>query len=143
MLSHAAIFVLPSDLEGLSLALLDAMAAGVCVLASDIPENLEVVSGVGFTFRRRDTSDLARVLDVLVHRPALRQQAGEHARQRIRQQYQWPDIARSMQALYLSLLGCQQKTGPEQERAQHPKMRVQPEMDTIPVPEPVPRTSAI
>ena len=39
LLANAAVFVLPSDLEGLSLALLDAMAAGVCVLTSDIPEN--------------------------------------------------------------------------------------------------------
>ena len=46
LLSNAALFVLPSDLEGLSLALLDAMAAGVCVLTSDIPENSEVVDGV-------------------------------------------------------------------------------------------------
>ncbi len=45
LLSNAAVFVLPSDLEGLSLALLEAMAAGVCVLTSDIPENQEVVAG--------------------------------------------------------------------------------------------------
>jgi len=39
VLTNAALFVLPSDLEGLSLALLDAMGAGGCVLASDVPEN--------------------------------------------------------------------------------------------------------
>ena len=49
LLTNAMLFVLPSDLEGLSLALLDAMGAGVCVLASDIPENREVVDGSGFT----------------------------------------------------------------------------------------------
>jgi glycosyltransferase involved in cell wall biosynthesis len=36
LLTNAMIFVLPSDLEGLSLALLDAMGAGVCVLTSDV-----------------------------------------------------------------------------------------------------------
>ena len=46
------LFVLPSDLEGLSLALLDAMGAGLCVLASDIPENREAVEDAGFTFRQ-------------------------------------------------------------------------------------------
>ena len=39
LLTNAMIFVLPSDLEGLSLALLDAMGAGLCVLTSDVPEN--------------------------------------------------------------------------------------------------------
>ncbi len=54
LLTHAMLFVLPSDLEGLSLALLDAMGAGVCVLTSDIPENVEVVDGCGYTFRKGD-----------------------------------------------------------------------------------------
>ena len=47
VLTNAAIFVLPSDIEGMSLALLDAMGAGVCVLASDIPENREVMAACG------------------------------------------------------------------------------------------------
>jgi glycosyltransferase involved in cell wall biosynthesis len=51
LLTNAMLFVLPSDLEGLSLALLDAMGAGLCVLTSNVPENREVVEGAGFTFR--------------------------------------------------------------------------------------------
>jgi glycosyltransferase involved in cell wall biosynthesis len=50
LLTNAMIFVLPSDLEGLSLALLDAMGAGLYVLTSDVPENREVVDEAGFTF---------------------------------------------------------------------------------------------
>ena len=49
LLTNAMIFVLPSDMEGLSLALLDAMGASLCVLASDIPENRE-------WWKERDTS---------------------------------------------------------------------------------------
>jgi glycosyltransferase involved in cell wall biosynthesis len=49
-LTNAMLFVLPSDLEGLSLALLDAMGAGLCVLTSDVPENREAVEQAGFTF---------------------------------------------------------------------------------------------
>jgi glycosyltransferase involved in cell wall biosynthesis len=51
LLTNACLFVLPSDLEGLSLALLDAMGAGVCVLASDIPENRELVDGAAIPSR--------------------------------------------------------------------------------------------
>jgi glycosyltransferase involved in cell wall biosynthesis len=57
--THAMIFVLPSDLEGLSLARLDAMGAGLCVLTSDVAENREVVDGPGFTFQRGNATDLA------------------------------------------------------------------------------------
>jgi glycosyltransferase involved in cell wall biosynthesis len=105
LLSNAALFVLPSDLEGLSLALLDAMAAGVCVLTSDIPENLEVVEGAGFTFRRGYGSDLERMIDVLVHNPALRRHASQRERERIQGQYLWPEIARSIEAVYYNVLG--------------------------------------
>lgn len=105
VLSNAALFVLPSELEGLSLALLDAMAAGVCVLASDIPENREVVDGAGFTFRRGDVADLTRMLEMLLHNPELRRQAGGRGRERIQSHYCWPTIARSIEASYLQVLG--------------------------------------
>ncbi|MGA7648386.1 MAG: glycosyltransferase, partial [Terriglobales bacterium] len=91
-----------------SLALLDAMAAGVCVLTSDIPENNEVVEGAGFTFRRSDEADLQRMLDLLVHNPELRRQAGERGRERIQSQYRWPEIALSIEKAYYKLLGWRQ-----------------------------------
>jgi glycosyltransferase involved in cell wall biosynthesis len=105
LLSNAALFVLPSDLEGMSLALLDAMAAGVCVLTSDIPENKEVVDGVGFTFRRGEQTDLTRMLGLLICNPGLRQEMAAKAEQRIGEQYGWPGIARSIAMLYYRVLG--------------------------------------
>ena len=105
LLSNAALFVLPSDLEGLSLALLDAMAAGVCVLASDIPENNEVVEGAGFTFRHGDQADLELMLDLLINTPALRHQAAARERERIQIQYLWPEVARSIETTYYKVLG--------------------------------------
>jgi len=105
LLSNAALFVLPSELEGLSLALLDAMAAGVCVLTSDIPENMEVVDGAGFTFHRGDQADLERMLDLLIRSPELRRQAATRERERIQGQYLWREIARSIEKAYYSVLG--------------------------------------
>lgn len=107
LLSNAAVFALPSDLEGLSLALLDAMAAGVCVLTSDIPENREVVDGSGFTFRRGDQADLTRMLQLLVHNPLLRRQMAAKAQTRIREEYEWPKIARMIEKSYYGLMGWQ------------------------------------
>jgi glycosyltransferase involved in cell wall biosynthesis len=84
LLTNAALFVLPSDLEGLSLALLDAMGAAVCVLTSDIPENREVIEGTGFTFQPGDATDLARMLRLLLSDRRTRTLAGRNAQARVR-----------------------------------------------------------
>jgi glycosyltransferase involved in cell wall biosynthesis len=105
LLTNAAIFVLPSDIEGLSLALLDAMGAGICVLTSDIPENCEVVDGTGFTFERGNAADLAARLRFLIANPAVREAAGKAAKNRIREQYQWQKIAFDIEKAYYGMLG--------------------------------------
>lgn len=113
LLSNAALFVLPSDLEGLSLALLDAMGAGVCVLTSDIPENREVVEGAGFTFRAGDVDDLTRMLALLIADPEIRAAAGRSAQQVIRQRYLWPEIAKQIAQVYQKVLGRPVSAGVE------------------------------
>jgi len=105
LLTNAALFVLPSDLEGMSLALLDAMGAGICALASDIPENRELIEDTGFTFRRGDVDDLARMLALLISDNDIRKMAGERARQRIREEFLWPRIAEQVNDVYAALLG--------------------------------------
>jgi glycosyltransferase involved in cell wall biosynthesis len=105
LLTNAALFVLPSDLEGLSLALLDAMGAGLCVLASDVPENREAVEDAGFTFRHGDADDLAERMQFLLANPVVRQAAGRAARRRVREQYQWSRIASDVELEYFKLLG--------------------------------------
>ncbi len=105
LLTNAMVFVLPSDLEGLSLALLDAMGAGICVLASDVPENREVVADAGFTFRRGDVASLTERLRYLIAHPAARKSAGEAAQQRIFDTFQWPGIADAIERVYLEMMG--------------------------------------
>ena len=99
------IFVLPSDLEGLSLALLDAMGAGLYILTSDVPENREVVEGAGFTFERGDSADLADRLRFLIANPSSREAAGRIARERIRDQYQWAKITADIEKAYYAVMG--------------------------------------
>ena len=105
LLTNAMIFVLPSDMEGLSLALLDAMGAGLCVLASDVPENRELVDGAGFTFRCGDARDLAERLQFLIANPDVREAAAKMARSRIETEYQWTAISRKIETAYYQLLG--------------------------------------
>ena len=106
LLTNAMLFVLPSDLEGLSLALLEAMGAGVCVLTSDIPENRELVDQAGFTFQRGNAADLERMLRLLISEPEVRKNAARRGQTLIRDHYLWPDIARQIERSYLQLCGC-------------------------------------
>jgi len=105
LLTNAMIFVLPSDLEGLSLALLDAMGAGLCVLASDVPENREAIEGAGFTFERGNVADLEDRLRLLISNPTVREAAGRMARKRIEEQYQWQQISQQIEQAYFEILG--------------------------------------
>jgi glycosyltransferase involved in cell wall biosynthesis len=112
LLTNAMVFVLPSDLEGLSLALLDAMGAGLCVLSSDVAENREAVAEAGFTFRRGDVADLADRLRFLIANPAVREAAGQAAKRRIRGHYQWPQIAAEIEKVYLEMMGWESAETP-------------------------------
>src|SRR3989449_9573301 len=104
LLTNATLFVLPSDLEGLSLALLEAMGAGLCTLASDIPENREVIGDAGFTFVPGDVTDLERMLRLLIEGPQIREITGLRARERVREFYQWDSVATEIQEIYLRLM---------------------------------------
>jgi glycosyltransferase involved in cell wall biosynthesis len=112
LLTNAMIFVLPSDLEGLSLALLDAMGAGLCVLTSDVPENREVVEEAGFTFQRGNAADLADRLRFLIANPAVRAAAGKAGKRRIRERYQWQTIASDIESAYFEVMGWRQMGPP-------------------------------
>ena len=85
VLQAADCFVLPSYEEGLSLALLEAMAAGLPVVASDIPGNrLAIEPNVeGLLVPLGNPAALAAVLDRVMTQPALgRGQAARAGRQR-------------------------------------------------------------
>jgi glycosyltransferase involved in cell wall biosynthesis len=104
VLTNAAVFVLLSDIEGMSLALFDAMGAGVCVLASDISENREVIARAGFTFRRGDVLDLRRMLAFLLSGAKIRALAGMRGKLRVRENYLWDAVTDRIEKLSLDLV---------------------------------------
>jgi glycosyltransferase involved in cell wall biosynthesis len=112
LLTNAMLFVLPSDLEGLSLALLDAMGAGLCVLSSDLPENREAIADTGFTFRRGDVVDLADRLRFLIANQTVREAAGLAAKRRVREHYQWSEIAAQIERVYFETIGIEMSERP-------------------------------
>lgn len=68
--SNASVFVLPSYIEGMSMALLEAIAYRIPVLVSDIDANALVVGKSGLTFRTGDIADLTRRLRQVIEAPA-------------------------------------------------------------------------
>lgn len=84
--SNAFLFVLPSETEGLSVSLIEAMNFGCGVLVSDIPENLDALRDYGFSFKNKDVGDLTRTLQHLIDNPetvlARRGKGRDYVRQR-------------------------------------------------------------
>ena len=104
LFSNAYLFCLPSTIEGLPVALLEAMNFGNCCLASDIPENLEALETYGYTFRNRDAGDLHRALKDLIANPEKVAGKKEPALAHVRRNYSWDRVADQMEDLYLSVL---------------------------------------
>jgi glycosyltransferase involved in cell wall biosynthesis len=102
--SNAYLVVQPSTMEGLSIALLEALSYGRCVLVSDIPENLEVASEVAVPFRSRDVSDLRAKLQMLIRSPDQVREYESRAREHIRRHYSWDTVAEQTEAVYAEML---------------------------------------
>ena len=100
--SNAYCVVQPSTMEGLSIALLEALSYGRCVLVSDIPENLEVAEECALSFRSQDVDDLRVKLENLVRNPETVKQYGDLARRHILQHYSWDTVAQATAELYRS-----------------------------------------
>ncbi|MGC8628104.1 MAG: glycosyltransferase family 4 protein [Acidimicrobiales bacterium] len=79
--SGAAVFAFPSLHEGFGLPVLEAMAAGAPVVASDIPSLREVSGGAAMLVPARDVEAWAEALEALLLRPALRAEMAEAGRQ--------------------------------------------------------------
>lgn len=90
--SNAYIFVLPSDVEGMSVSLLEAMSYGNCCVVSDIPENVEVVGEHAVTFRHGDTDDLRLALEKLLASPEKVEKYKAESQSFICAKYNWDKV---------------------------------------------------
>lgn len=99
---NAALFVQPSESEGLSIALLEAMSFALPCLASDIPANREALLNTGFFFESKNIEDLRlQILKIFNdYEGAIKK--GEEARKRIEAEYEWDKVASQVAAVYSS-----------------------------------------
>jgi glycosyltransferase involved in cell wall biosynthesis len=101
---YCYLYIHPSTLEGLSIALLEAMSQGAPILASDIGPNVEALGDAGFYFRRGDAVDLRAILTRLLAAPGDLPAHGEAARRRAAALYSWDEVARRTAAAYEAAL---------------------------------------
>lgn len=101
LFSNAAVYVQPSEIEGLSIALLEAMSYGNCCLVSDIPENKEAIGDAGFTFQNMNVVDLRDQLATLMDSPDMRVAIGKQARERVLNCYNWDKIVDDFEKFYI------------------------------------------
>jgi len=114
LFSHCYVYVQPSEVEGLSLSILEAMSYGNCCLVSDIPENLEAIGDAGFYFTNRNVDDLTYCLRWLLEHREQVEAVNVGAKERIRQHYSWQSISEQIEKLYLSILNGQHHTAQEE-----------------------------
>ncbi len=102
LLRDMDIFVLPSLSEGLSNTLLEAMAAGLPVVASDVGGNREIVESErsGLLFRSGDVEHAAAQLLRLAENAALRRSLGQEGAARVRKEFSIEAMIRRYESLY-------------------------------------------
>lgn len=104
LFTHASVMVLPSTLEGLSIALLEGMGYGRCCLVSDIPPNLEAADGHAAVFPSGDGVALGCELESLLGDEARRQQLGQAGQLHAIEKYSWDRVAARTAELYRGML---------------------------------------
>lgn len=96
----AYLYVQPSTLEGLSIALLEAMSYGAAALASDIAPNVEALGDAGFYFPAGDVAALRGQLERLLAAGDSLRAKGRAAQARAAAFYSWEEVARRTEAVY-------------------------------------------
>lgn len=101
------LFVLPSRLEGIPRCIMEAMAAKVPVLASDIPGCRELISHeqTGLLFTCDNVDSLCRNIERILGEPELMEYLAENARTFVVQNYSAEIMAGSYKDLYVFLTG--------------------------------------
>lgn len=98
--SNAYMFVLPSDIEGMAISLLEAMSYGNCCLVSDIKENIEVIEEKGISFEQGNVIELRKKIELLLDNSETVNKYKAEAADFICGKYNWDDVLTKTEKLY-------------------------------------------
>ena len=103
LFSNAYAFVMPSELEGMPIALLEAMSYGNACLVSDIPECASVLGSYGEVFKNQDSDSLKEKLDAFDKDSALVEKYRKNVAEYCLSHYNWDDIVEKTLETYRSI----------------------------------------
>lgn len=98
--SNCYAYVLPSDVEGMPMSLLEAMAYGRCCVTSDIPECADVLAGNGVTFEKGSVDSLRAALQGLFADDDHGRVLGAAAKAHVEKTYNWDSVVERTLELY-------------------------------------------
>ena len=101
--SNCAVYVLPSETEGLALTLIEAMSCGAKCITSDIPENTAVLKDFGKVFVSKDVKSLTKVLSEALNEPISDKRAAEQ-KEYIRKNYSYERFCDEYEKMYEMVL---------------------------------------
>jgi len=106
LLAAMDIFVLPSHSEGVSLAVLEAMAAGLPVIVSEVGGLPEIVKHgeTGLLIPPKDPEALAQSLARVLEEPGLARKLGQKAREHVQEKYSLERMALVVNETYDELV---------------------------------------
>ena len=100
LLHNAYMFVLPDEVGGTHPALIEAMAAGNCIVVNDHEPNVEAIGDAGLSYDGRlGAPDLARVMGQALADPAMAAALGERAKSRASALYSWRSVTDAYERL--------------------------------------------
>ncbi len=100
LFAHTYLYTHASEMEGLSLSILDAMSYGAPVLVANIPENIEVIDHSGFSFENRNVHDLRKKMMYALANPDAVRAMARRGKNFVKTVFSWDAIVRETEKVY-------------------------------------------
>lgn len=101
LFSNAYLYILPSEIEGMPISLLEAMSYSNCCIVSDTEEFKEIVEDKAITFKCSNVDDLS---NKLITDPQIISKYKENSKNYILNKYKWDDIVKSTLKTYENII---------------------------------------
>jgi glycosyltransferase involved in cell wall biosynthesis len=105
LIQQAQVFLFPTTYEAMAMTMLEVASLGTPMIASDIPENREVLPNQALFFKSGDADNLRQKLAWALDNPGQMALMAGQARIWVEANYRWPGIIAGYEQLYDELMG--------------------------------------